>query len=314
VNVSGDPLREPIPVRAGHRLDVDTATGRVIMGDLVAPPEAPATPSAKQVAPAEISTKAATEPGAFPSPAGHAERTRGASTGKTAVQGSSPVTQETAPTAKPESPAAIPELGPGAWAATEAADDAPAPTAPGPLRLTVGKNGELVGAATGPVWAVRGSGTWFAGPASGSSTHLYFDEGALCTRGRIAALTCVDAPFYSRRCDGDTNWGVLIKWYPREDREAWGSRANSRIAIEFRGESGRYRLFAHRAGDSAKRAYCVSQYRSGQPVTPSDFKLDCWTAGSPLPDFTHIDYFALQIPSEDDWLTFKFCLSAISLH
>ena len=85
------------------------------------------------------------------------------------------------------------------------------------------------------------------------------------------------------------------------------------MAIEFQGEPSRYRLFAHREGDSDRRAYCVGEYRSGQTVKPSDFALNCWTGGQRLPDFSRIDYFALQVPSEDTWLTFKFCLSGISL-
>jgi hypothetical protein len=206
-------------------------------------------------------------------------------------------------------------LGPGTWTASSAEDEAPAPAPapPGPRRLTIGRNGELVGGATGPIRVLRGSGTTFSKRAYASANHLYFDDGALCTSGKTPQLACVDEAGQPKRCDWDTNWGVLMMWHTREDQKAWGGGASSSIALEFRGNLGHYRLVAHRAGDPAQRAYCVANYRSGASVRPSDFE-DCWRSGGPrLTDFTKIDYFALQLLSEEAWLNFKFCLSAISL-
>jgi ferric-dicitrate binding protein FerR (iron transport regulator) len=301
VSVSGGPLREPTPVRAGHSLD---------LGDLDAASGVPATAAAVPAAPAET----AAETDAAPAQAARSERKRGAPSSKAVVRNPPFIARAATAASKPESPAATPEPASRDWSAFSVADDAPVPAAPGPRRLTVGKNGELVGGATGPVWARGGSGTRFSSPARGSASHLYLDDGLLCTRGRISPLTCVDDT-QAHRCDWDTNWGVLMRWYPRADREAWGSRVNARIAVEFRGEPGRNRLVAHRKGDPDQRVYCVENYQSGRTVTPSEFKSDCgWTGGSRLPDFTQIDYFALQFLSEDTWRTFRLCLSSINLY
>jgi hypothetical protein len=308
VSANGGPLRDRT-VRAGHRIEVDTATGHVIEGDLGEPPGAQATPP-RAVA-AESPEKAAAESAA--PPALVAQRRRGAPSRKTAARNLAFFAEAKTPTATPETPAATPELAPREWTASSAADDQPAPAPPGPRRLTVGRNGELVGGVSGPVRVRRGSGTEFSKRAHASANHLYLDDGSLCTSGKTPQLACMDEVGVPKRCDWDTNWGVLIMWHPREDQKAWGSGASSSIALEFRGKAGHYRLVAHRAGDPAQRAYCVANYRSGGRVKPSDFE-DCrGTGGSRLPDFTKIDYFALQLLSEEAWLNFKFCLSAISL-
>jgi len=311
VIVSGDPLHNPTPVRAGHRLDVDTATASVVMGDLVVLPGAQATP-VRAVA-AERPEKAAAESAAVPGPTARAERKRGVSSRKAAARNLAYFARAKTPDATPEPPAAIPDLGPGVWTASSAEGDAPAPAPPGPRRLTIGHNGELVGGATGPIRVLRGSGTTFSKRAYASANHLYLDDGALCTSGKTPQLACVEESGLPKRCDWDTNWGVLMMWYAREDQKAWGGGARSSIAFEFRGNVGHYRLVAHRAGDPPQRAYCVANYRSGVNVRPSDFE-DCWSPGGPrLTDFDKIDYFALQLLSEEAWLNFKFCLSAISL-
>ncbi len=311
VSANGGPLRDRT-VGAGQRIEVDMATGYVIEGDLSTGVAATAGPV--QAAPAEIAERIAAEADAAPAQAIRAEHKRGAPSSKIGVRNPALVARLETGAGKPEIPAATPEPGSRDWTASSAADDGPAPVTPGPRHLTVGKNGELVGGATGPLWARGGSGTRFSSPARGSANHLYVDDGLLCTRGRISPLTCVDDT-QAHRCDWDTNWGVLMRWYPRPDREAWGSRVNARIAVEFRGEPGRYRLVAHHKGDPDQRVYCVENYRSGRTVTPSEFKFDCgWTGGTRLPDFTQIDYFAVQFLSEDTWLTFKLCLSAINLY
>lgn len=311
VIVSGNPLHDPTPVRAGHRLDVDTATASVVMGDLVILPDAPATP-VRAVA-AERPEKTPAESAAAPSPSARAERKRGVSSRKIGARNLAYFARAKTPDATPEPPAAIPELGPRVWTASSAEGDAPAPAPPGPRRLTIGRDGELVGGATGPIRVLRGSGTTFSKRAYASTNHLYFDDGALCTSGKTPQLACVDEAGLPKRCDWDTNWGVLMTWHTREDQKAWGGGARSSIAFEFRGNVGHYRLVAHRAGDPPQRAYCVANYRSGASMRPSDFE-DCWSPGGPrLTDFTKIDYFALQLLSEEAWLNFKFCLSAISL-
>jgi FecR protein len=311
VIVSGDPLRNPTPVRAGHRLDVDTATASVAMGDLVVLPGAQATP-ARAVAP-ERPEKTKAELAAPPGPTVRAERRRGVSSKKTAARNLAYFATAKGTDATSEPPAVIPDVGPGVWTASSAQDERRAPAPLGPRRLTIGRNGELVGGATGPIRVLRGSGTTFSKRAYASANHLYVDDGSLCTSGKTPQLACADEAGQPKRCDWDTNWGVLMMWYTREDQKAWGGGASSSIAFEFRGNVGHYRLVAHRAGDPPQRAYCAANYRSGASVRPSDFE-DCWSPGAPrLTDFNHIDYFALQLLSEEAWLNFKFCLSAISL-
>jgi hypothetical protein len=313
VSVSGGPLRAPTPVRAGRTLDVNTATGDVVEGDLGAPAEAQAASPTAQAASPESQAKTAPESAVASSPAVRAGRKRGASSSKTTARNLAFFARGKTPSPPPEALSATPEPAPREWTASSAADDEPAPAPPGPRRLTIGKNGELVGGVTGSVRALSGSGTAFSKRALASAKHLYLDDGLLCTSGKMSQLACVDEAGQPRRCDWDTNWGVLIRWYAREDRQAWGSGASSSIALEFRGSSGDYRLVAHRAGDPAQQAYCVPNYQSGRRVTPSEFK-DCWGAGgSRLPDFSKIDYLALQLLSQETWLNFRFCLSAINL-
>jgi hypothetical protein len=154
-------------------------------------------------------------------------------------------------------------------------------------------------------------GTTFS--AGSLSDHLYLDHDMLCTRGKIAELTCADEKIPAR-CNWATNWGVEIQWQPRTDSKAWGSPASSSIAIEYRGKPSHYRLVAHRQGDPLEKVYCIENYRSGQAVAPSDFKLDCWNpGGASLSDFTRIDSFSLQVASRETSRRFNFCLSAVSL-
>jgi len=168
-----------------------------------------------------------------------AERKRGAPNRKSAARPLAYFAREKSLEARPETPAAIPELGPGTWTASSAEDEAPAPAPapPGPRRLTIGRNGELVGGATGPIRVLRGSGTTFSKRAYASANHLYFDDGALCTSGKTPQLACVDEAGQPKRCDWDTNWGVLMMWHTREDQKAWGGGASSSIALEFRATS-----------------------------------------------------------------------------
>jgi hypothetical protein len=314
VSVNGGPLRDRT-VSGGHRLDVDTSTGEAIAGDLGA--GAPAAAAAAPTAAAESPERAAAAGDTAPAPAAHDEHKRGAPIGKPAVRSPSPIVKAE-PTAE-EPPAVEPtvaaiEPAPHGWAASAATDDEPAPAASGPRRLMIGDNGKLAGDAPGSVLAIGGEGTRFSASAGSSPEHLYLEDGMLCTRGKISALACADEKLPTMRCDWATNWGVLIQWHLRSDGQAWGSGAASSIAMEYRGKAGHYRLTAHREGDPAGTMYCIENYRSGRTVAPSQFRSQCWTAGGVgLPDFTKIDYFSLQVESEETPLKFRFCLSAISL-
>ncbi len=136
---------------------------------------------------------------------------------------------------------------------------------PGPRRLTVGSDGRLSGVEPGSLGAIGGLATTFFYSPHALSDNMYLDDGALCTRGRIAALNCNDEKIPNMRCDWKTNWGALVQWRPR-DGQAWGNHAASSISLEYRGRSGPYRLVAHRQGDPDDLMYCLDGYRSGQRV------------------------------------------------
>jgi hypothetical protein len=312
VSVSGGSLRDR-RVRAGETVEVDTAPGGADSADLGA--DLPATPAPVNAAAAEIGNKDSAETTAGPGPAASSERKRGAPGSKSVVRNPPLVAKPAlpAPMAAPptEPPIAALEPAAKAWPASDAEDDAPAP---GKGRLTVGANGELADGAGGPVLAIGGVGTTFGVPAGSLSDHLFLDHDMLCTRGKIAELTCADEKIPTTRCNWATNWGVEIQWQPRTDGKAWGSRAASSLAIEYRGKTSPYRLVAHRQGDPLEKVYCIENYRSGQAVAPSDFKLDCWNpGGTGLSDFTRIDSFSLQVASRETSRRFNFCLSAVSL-
>jgi len=312
VSVSGGSLRDR-RVRAGETVEVDTAPGGAESADLGA--DLPATPAPVNAAAAEIGNKDSAETTAGPGPAASSERKRGAPGSKSVVRNPPLVAKPAlpAPMAAPptEPPIAALEPAAKAWPASDAEDDAPAP---GKGRLTVGANGELADGAGGPVLAIGGVGTTFGVPAGSLSDHLFLDHDMLCTRGKIAELTCADEKIPTTRCNWATNWGVEIQWQPRTDGKAWGSRAASSLAIEYRGKTSPYRLVAHRQGDPLEKVYCIENYRSGQAVAPSDFKLDCWNpGGTGLSDFTRIDSFSLQVASRETSRRFNFCLSAVSL-
>jgi FecR protein len=309
VSVSGGSLRDR-RVRAGETIEVDTAPGGADSADLGLS-SMRAAPAPVKAAAAKINKDSA-ETTAGPGPAASSERKRGAPGSKPVVRNSPLVAKPAAPTpiaAPPtEPPIAVLEPAAKAWPASDAEDDAPAP---GKGRLTVGANGKLADGAGGPVLAIGGVGTTFS--AGSLSDHLYLDHDMLCTRGKIAELTCADEKIPTTRCNWATNWGVEIQWQPRTNGKAWGSAASS-LAIEYRGKTSPYRLVAHRQGDPLEKVYCIENYRSGQTVAPSEFKLDCWNpGGASLSDFTRIDSFSLQVASRETSRRFNFCLSAVSL-
>jgi ferric-dicitrate binding protein FerR (iron transport regulator) len=306
VSVTGGPLRDPTPVRAGNRFEqVATTTGHALPGDRGAGLQA--TAALAQAVSAEAPGKTGAE--LAPATAARVEHRRGALSSKPVVRGPSLVAKEEPAVAEP--PVAVVEPLGRDWTASSAEDDEPAL---GPGRLTIGADGKLAEGAAGPVLAIGGEGTRFSLPAESLPDNLYLDRGMLCTRGKIAELACAEEKIPAMRCNWATNWGVLIQWHPRSDGQAWGSRAASSVAMEYRGKAGHYRLVAHREGDPAKQVYCIENYRSGRAVVPSEFKFACWApGGAGLPDFTKIDSFSLQVASQETSLRFRFCLSAVSL-
>jgi hypothetical protein len=319
VSVSGGPLPTRTPVHAGQRLDVDTTSAYVIMGDLGAADLAPAPPQTVPAVPAPAPERTAAASGTVVPPAKRPPRRKGASSGKTLGRGSPALAQAELPAvqkdgAGAQTEAPVPPLGDN-WSAAQAAEDEAARAGPPrPHRLTVGGNGALEGGPSGPVLVLAGSETWFSGAAGDVPGHVYLEGGMLCTRGVVYALTCVNEQLPAMRCDWDNNWGVALRWYPRANRGPWGHSASSGVALEFRGKRGPYRLIAHRAGDPDARVYCVENYRSGNSVAPSQFKSECWNnAGDSLPDFGQVEFFALQFSSEQTSRTFQYCLSAINL-
>ncbi|HEX7597481.1 MAG TPA: FecR domain-containing protein [Polyangia bacterium] len=312
VKVSGGPLVADTSVRSGQRLSVDTHAARVTIGEIGTASELPAPAMSVKNVPEESPAKAA----AAPTPAERHLRKRGASSSRLAFQDSSTAKGLIGKTASPPESAEIPELTPAIreWSATQAADNETPPGPAGPRRLTIGGNGQLTGGATGSVYVARGSETRFSSPANDHSDHSYQSGDMLCTRGTVYALTCVNEGTPSVRCDWGTNWGVMLGWHPTPGGQAWGGAAASAISMEFQGKHGSYGLVAHRAGDPPKKVYCVDNYHSGQKVTPSQFRSDCWNnTGESLPDFRQIDFFAVHFPSGNTVQSFKYCLSAINI-
>ena len=315
VSVSGGPLRDR-RVRAGETVDVDAAAGGANTAGLGASPRA--TPGQRQTTPAEIGKTTAAETAAAPIPTARTERKRGTPSNKPAIR-TPPLVAQAAPSApKAEPPAAqaeplvaVLQPTPRTWSASSAEDDVSPPSRG---RLTIGSDGKLAEGAGGHVLAIGGAGTAFSGLTGGLPDHFFLDRGTLCTRGKISELACADEKLPTMKCNWASNWGVEIQWQPRTDGHAWGSRAAASIAMEYRGRPGPYRLLAHRDGDPDEKVYCIENYRSGQTITPSEFRLNCWNpGGAALSDFTRIDSFSLQLASRETSRRFSFCLSAVSL-
>lgn len=328
VRVSGCNQRPDTSVRAGQGLEGDAAR---TCTDLE-PPQLPAVPTPKlPVAHAPTHEPSPIEPA--PAVVNRGERRRHPAGGKLSMR--SPEASGRAERANP--PAAVPppsDLTERDWSVSSGL----APEIkPGPRRLTVGSDGRLIGQEPGTLDALGGVATKFSFPYRPSGTNiqvtngrpetplvfsipspplgqnLYLEDGALCTRGKIAALRCRDEKIPTMRCDYDSNWGALIQWRPREGR-AWGDHATSSVAMDYRGKTAAYRLIAHRQGDPDDRTYCVDNYRSGERVTPSHFSLNCWAGGGArLPDFAKVDTFSLQVSSLETAQRFRFCVSAVDL-
>jgi hypothetical protein len=305
VEVSGCSQSDRMPVRSGQRLEANGTTACLILDNVEATPIVPG-----KTAPAQLASAVAVDQATTESSTGHrTQRKRSSSTGRVAIR---TMPLGVAPEVQADTASIMPEAVFRDWRASAAADD---DAATGSGQTTIGDNSYPTGDNPGFVRAIGGSGTKFSAPASKAPGHWVSDGGLLCTHGRIAEITCVDTEDQPRKCDWDTNWGVHMEWFPRPDRKAWGSRAASKIAIEFHGKSGTYQLVAHRHGDPDERWYCVQDYRSGRTVKPSDFSFSCRSkGGSSLHDFATVDQFALQVTSQETPVAFGICLSAITLY
>jgi hypothetical protein len=300
VRVSGCRQRPDASVRAGQGLDGDSSA------NCFEPVPAPAAP-----VPSVAGDETPVPPHAetTPAPSMRIERKRPLAGGKLAMRSPEP-SVKAAHLPPPAAEPSASQLTERDWSVSSGL----APEIkPGPRRLTVGSDGRLSGVEPGTMGAIGGLATTFFYPPHAMSNNMYLEDGALCTRGRIAALNCNDEKLPNMRCDWKTNWGALIQWRPR-DGQAWGTQAPSSLALEYRGKSGYYRLVAHRQGDPDDLMYCVDGYRSGQKVTPSQFNLQCWAGGGThLTDFSKVDYFSLQVMSGETAQRFRLCISAIDL-
>jgi hypothetical protein len=311
VDVTGCPQRAHMRVHAGQRLDANGTTVCVMTDIPDATVRLLATALPVQTALAEAVEKNVTEKSAVHQGSeARAERKKVSPGSRT--HNVSLVASREPPGTRTENTAMMPEAAFRNWSSSFVADEG---LSPGQGQATIGEKSNFSGENPGFVRAFGGAGTTFFSPADGAPGHLSRNDGLLCTRGRIAAIACRDIEDQPRKCNWDTNWGVHMEWYPRVDRKAWGSRAPSGIAFEFQGKPGMYQLVAHRHDDPSDKWYCVQDYRSGRTVTPSHFYSSCRSSGgSTLPDFTKVDQFALQVASQDDPVTFRICLSSITLY
>jgi len=292
VRVSGGWLKEEIPIRAGQRLDVDGDSSTVTVG--------PIPSAAAKDKPATLET--VRPPAKAPTVAGSARSPRMARLS---------IARQAAP-ARPPAPSEQPRLGKPSLVWT---GDSFGPSSVGGDDTS--SDGASLAGSDGFIFTTIGKRTRFLPPASESPSHLYRQDAMLCTNVRVPALFCSgnsNSPGLES-CDWDANWGVVLAWNPRANQRAWGDSTTGRISFEYQGAAGLYRLVAHREGDPDTRLYCVNAYASGQVVSPSDFRIECWTEGGALlPDFSSVDTFALHRPSTSNRQTLKLCISSVSLY
>jgi hypothetical protein len=285
VRVSGGPLQPRTPVRAGQRLSVlrnEVTLARLDAQPSVVEPRVPA------VQPAPAASAELSAPLAASRPRKSRRQARRVADAPAALE--RPRVAAAAPV-DPVPPAPI--------------EPTPAPIEPTPAPIEPAPN--LIPGSTGPLWIDGGAGTSFA-------ARHYLEDGVLCTKGNIPALTCTNAGTSSIHCDWGTNWGALLGWKTRSDGGAWGSGAAAKLAVDYRGRGTRIRLIAHRRGDPPAKTYCVSGYRSGRTVEPSQFKTECWeNRGASLSSFADVDRFAVQVASEESAQPFRICVSAVHL-
>jgi hypothetical protein len=185
-------------------------------------------------------------------------------------------------------------------------------------RVMIGADGQLSGGFTGFVWVAKGEGTKLTTPKRvvwEDRTPLRPEQGLLCTRGTVAALSCANEGMPSVVCNWSLNWGVAVGFFTRADENAWGSNAATAMAVEFRGRLSTYRLNAHRKDDPPEKLYCIENYKSGQVVKSSMFQSPCSsTSGASLPNFEGVDYFSLQYLSGMNYVAFRYCIAGITVY
>jgi ferric-dicitrate binding protein FerR (iron transport regulator) len=308
VHVSGGTLRETV-LRAGQSINA-----------ALAEPARPASlpPATRSATPTASTNGATTIESAAHSRVPHGTRS---ARGARAASPTKVATSAEAPTPPPINEAPLAPRPGSALAFSNRSDeqvgesDTPAPAKP-VTKVVLGRDGRLAGAMTGMTWVSRGAGTNLSAPITNESfTRLVPDGNGLCVSGTVAGLRCVNENSPKVRCNWDRNWGVSIGFDVKPGKDGWGADAPKSIAVEFHGRSAGYRLNAHRHGDPSERHFCVENYRSGQPVTPSMFKTRCWEdAGDTLKDFTDVDVFNLQFSSGMEYVAFHYCISDIRVN
>jgi hypothetical protein len=178
-------------------------------------------------------------------------------------------------------------------------------------RVFIANHGKLVGAMSGFAWVAGGEGTLFQVPNPCDEKSCFKGTGnALCTRGTIPALRCVDQGASATSCNWEANWGAKMGLNVSRPGEPWGPAAPASFSIEYTG--GPMRLTAHRSSDPPDKDYCVDRYDSGAMVSAARFRTRCWIGqGEVLSDFASVDKVGLQIPSASDPIAFDYCISAI---
>jgi hypothetical protein len=178
-------------------------------------------------------------------------------------------------------------------------------------RVFIANHGKLVGAMSGFAWVAGGEGTFFQVPNPCDEKTCFKGTGnALCTRGTIPALRCVDPGASVPSCNWETKWGAKMGFNVSRPGEPWGPAAPGSFSIEYTG--GPMRLTVHRASDPPGKDYCVDRYASGTMVSAARFRTQCWEdQGELLSDFASVDKIGLQIPSARDPSAFDYCISAI---
>lgn len=181
-------------------------------------------------------------------------------------------------------------------------------------RVIIGDNGKLNGAMTGYAWVAGSRRAVIEAPSPCDTSGCFHETGGrLCARGSMPALACTGQGTADLDCDWQANWGAMIGVNPQVSHGAWGPGAPERVAFEYSGEPGSYRLTAHVAGDPDSRTYCIRDYQSGQPVTAGRFKTECWAeAGQVLESFEQVDSFGLLVGAAETPVAFDYCIDAIS--
>jgi hypothetical protein len=330
VRISGGMLTKPVYLSAGQMLESDVVRGSVTITDnlQVAPdvePEptiAPAAPAAP-VAPTSVSASVPSRvagPTDLPAKSTPRKRTLARAEAQ-AIGNSKPSRDEDTGLARPEdepAEAEMPALSPrvGASSVFSEPDDQPRPPKSSVQSVVFESDGRLSGPIAGFSWVSGGKGTTFTAPRMNQEwARLRPADGQLCASGRVAGVRCVNENMPSMRCNWQSDWGVSIGWYVREDKGAWGGGASRGMSVNFRGRSSSYRLTAHRKGDAYGKFYCIENYKSGQVVNPSMFKTECWDRqDESLPDFSDVDYFSVHFPSGSEYVAFRYCVSGITFY